>query len=132
MLTEVTFNPTTVCLGAIQWLEVPGPATSVSGFFAQPRFTTALLHHNPNTNYAIVNDRNIMEAGTNNGPNDHCAWHRIAGPYPPGGAFTWVVPNRYILDGEGAAAGRWFTDTNQVFTMSAAGALTITKAGAST
>jgi hypothetical protein len=129
MLTEVTFNPTTVCLGAIQWLEVPGPATGVSGFFN--KFSAATLHHNPNTSYALVNDRNIMEAGPSNGPNDHCAWHTTPGPYSTGG-FTWVVPNRYIVDGESAASGRYFADTNQVFSMTAAGALTITKAGAST
>jgi peptidoglycan hydrolase-like protein with peptidoglycan-binding domain len=129
MLNEVTFGPTDVCLGAIQWLEVPGPATGVSGFFT--KFSAATLHHNPNANFALVNDRNIMEPGPNNGPHDHCAWHSTPGPYKDG-TFTWVVPNRYIVDGEPASSGRFFTDTHQVFTMNAAGTMTITKAGATT
>lgn len=129
MLTKVTFSPTDVCLGAMQWLEVPGPGTGVSGFFT--KFSAATLHHNPNVNYALVDDNNVMEAGPNNGPNDHCAWHAIPGPYSDG-AFTWDIPNRYLIDGEAATAGRYFTDTHQVFTMNAAGTLTITKAGATT
>ena len=129
MLNEVTFNPLDVCLGAIQWLEVPGPGTSIDGFFK--KFSAATLHHDPNPNYAIVNDSNIMEAGANNGPNDHCAWHSTPGPYKDG-VFEWIVPNRYIIDGEAASKGRWFTDTTQHFTMDAAGTMTITKAGAST
>ena len=129
MLNEVKFLPTDVCLGAIQWLEVPGPATGVDGFFK--KFSAATLHHNPNLKYGLVNDSNIMEAGPDNGPNDHCAWHSTPGPYTDG-TFTWVVPNRYKLDGEPDGSGRFFTNTNQVFTMNAAGTMTITKAGAST
>jgi hypothetical protein len=129
MLTEVTFGPTDVCLGAMQWLEVPGPATGVNGFFNS--YSAATLHHNPNLNYALVNDSNIMEAGPNNGPHDHCAWHSTAGPYSDGG-FNWLIPNRYILDGESAASGRFFVNTTQSFTMTTAGHMTITKAGAST
>lgn len=129
MLTEVTFNPTDVCLGATQWLEVPGPATGTSGFFS--KFSTSTLHHNPNLNYALINDLNVMEPGPHNGPNDHAAWHSTPGPYSDG-AFTWVVPNHYIIDGEGSGAGRPLDDTQQDFTMNAAGTMTITKAGAST
>lgn len=129
MLTEVTIGTTDVCLGAIQWLEVPGPASSISGFFT--KYTASQLEHHPNTHYALINDSNIMHAGPNNGPNDHCAWHTTAGPYS-NGAFSWVIPNKYILDGESATSGRGFTNTTQHFTMNAAGTMTITKAGAST
>ncbi len=129
MLTEVTFGPTDVCLGAIQWLEVPGPGSGISGFFT--KFSATTLHHNPNPNYALVNDSNVMEAGPHNAANDHCAWHSTAGPYSDG-AFHWDIPNRYILDGESTSSGRNFTTTTQTFTMNAAGTMTITKAGAST
>ena len=129
MLTEVTIKPTDVCLGAIQWLEVPGPGTSISGFFE--KFSADTLKHKPNVNYALINDSNIMEAGPKNGPNDHCAWHTTPGKYKDG-AFEWIVPNRYIVDGEAASAGRYFCDTTQHFTMNAAGTMTITKAGATT
>lgn len=124
MLTEVTIGPSNVCLGAIQWLEVPGPATGITtpGFFT--KYSAATLYHNPNLSYVAINDSNSMR-------HDHCAWHSTAGPYSDG-AFEWVIPNRYILDGESAPSGRHFTDTTQRFTMDAAGTLTVTKAGAST
>jgi hypothetical protein len=129
MLCEVTIHPTNVCLGAIQWLEVPGPGTSVSGFFK--KFSAATLRHHPNTNYALIGDDNIMEAGPHNANRDHCAWHSTPGPYRLG-SFEWRIPNRYIVDGEAASAGRHFCNTTQHFTMSAAGRMRITKAGAST
>ncbi|MDH5180182.1 MAG: hypothetical protein OEZ39_17155 [Gammaproteobacteria bacterium] len=129
MRTEVTFGPSDVCLGAMQWLEVPGPATDVTGFFT--KYSDATLHHDPNPDYAIVDDTNKMEAGPNNSDRDHCAWHSTAGPYSDGG-FKWDIPNKYILDTEAPADGRHFTDTTQRFTMNAAGTMTITKAGAST
>ena len=129
MLNEVTIGPSDVCLGAIQWLEVPGPATGISGFFT--KYSAADIYHHPNANYAIIDDSNMMVAGPNNGPNDHCAWHSTAGPYS-NGAFEWVIPNKYILDGESPSSGRHFTYVTQRFTMDAAGAMTVTKAGAST
>jgi hypothetical protein len=130
MLTEVTFKPLDVCLGSIQWLEVPGPATGFVGDYFK-KFSAATLHHNPNTNYAVVDDNNVMEAGPKNAANDHCAVHTLPGPYKAG-EFEWRIPNRYKLDSEADDKGRWFTDTTQHFAMTAAGDLTITKAGATT
>jgi hypothetical protein len=129
MLTEVTFGPSDVCLGAMQWLEVPGPGTGVSGFFK--KFSATTLHHDPNPNPALVNDNNVMEAGPHNAANDHCAVHSTPGPYSDG-AFQWDIPNQYVLDGEAASSGRNFTPTTQTFTMNAAGTMLITKAGAHT
>ena len=123
MLNEVKFGPDTVNLGATQWLEVPGPATGVDGFFK--KFSAATLHHNPTLFYISINDSNILDGS------DHCAWHTTPGPYKDG-SFTWVVPNRYKLDGEPDSKGRFFTNTSQVFTMNSAGTMHITKAGAST
>ena len=130
MLTEVTFKPLDVCLGAIQWLEVPSDAENITGDYFK-KFTTAQLHHNPNTNYAIVDDTNVMEAGTKNAKNDHISAHTLPGPYKDG-SFEWKIPNRYKLDSEADDKGRWFTDTTQKFSMTAGGTLTITKAGATT
>ena len=130
MLTEVTFRPLDVCLGAIQWLEVPGDASGITGDYFK-KFSAATLHHNPNPDYAVVDDKNVMEAGPKNAKNDHCAAHTLPGPYKDG-EFEWKIPNRYKLDGEADDKGRWFTETTQHFTMTAAGKLTITKAGATT
>jgi len=129
MLTEVTIKPLDVNFGRTQWLEVPGPGTGISGFFE--KFSAATLQHNPNTFYALIDDNNKMEAGPHNAANDHCAWHTTPGPYKDG-AFQWVIPNYYIIDGEAVSAGRYMCDTTQRFTMDAAGAMTITKAGATT
>jgi hypothetical protein len=129
MLTEVTILPKDVCLGAIQWLEVPGDGTSISGFFT--KFSKATLHHDPNPDYAVIDDNNVMEKGPHNAPNDHCSWHTTPGPYKDG-AYEWKIPNRYILDSEAASAGRYFCDTTQHYSMDGAGKMTITKAGATT
>ncbi len=129
MLTEVTFAPLAVNLGAMRWLEEPGPATSVSGYFS--RFTAATLAHKPNTHFALVNDKNVMEAGPKNAPNDHIAAHTLPSPYKTG-AFEWVIENQYILDGEAKSKGRRFAKTTQRYEMDGAGNLTITKAGATT
>ncbi len=128
MLTQVTYGPKDVCLGAIQWLEVPGPATGVKGYFEQ----ASDLYHKPSPDYHPVDNSNRKHG------HDHCflgdrsaTGHSAPGPYSDG-EFTWKIPNRYILDGESASDGRFFTYTYQVFTMNAAGKATITKADAET
>lgn len=130
MLTEVTFLPRDVCLGAIEWLEVPGPATPITGEYFK-RFSAATLEHKPNTYYSVVDDKNVMERGPHNAANDHAEVHALPGPYKDG-SFDWKIPNRYKLETEADDKGRWFTDTTQRFSMTAAGTLTITKAGATT
>jgi hypothetical protein len=121
MVTDVTIHPRTVCLGATQWLEVPGPATNVDGYFK--KFSRDTLFHNPNPDYVPFNDDNA-------GPTDHAAWHEVPGPFSPG-QFEWDIPNKYKVDGESDASGRPFTRTLQLFTMDATGTMTISKAGES-
>ena len=121
MVTNVTVHPLSVCLGATQWLEVPGPATKVSGYFT--KFSPAALYHHPNPGYLPFND-------SNTGLRDHAAWHAVPGPYSTG-QFQWDIPNRYKVDGEPDSSGRLFTTTTQIFTMDSSGAMTISKAGAS-
>jgi hypothetical protein len=130
MLTEVTYKPLDVCLGAIQWLEVPSEAENITGEYFK-KFSAATLHHTPNANYSLVDDKNVMEAGPKNSKNDHCASHALPGEYKDG-AFEWKIPNRYKLDSEADDKGRWFAETTQHYTMTPAGKLTITKAGATT
>ena len=121
MVTNVTVGPATVSFGNVQWLEVPGPATSVAGYFT--KFSAATLHHNPNPNWVTWND-------SNTGPTDHASWHSLTGPYTPG-TFQWDVPNKYRVTGSGAA-GTEFTTTHQLFAMTDnAGTMTVSKGGAS-
>ena len=122
MLCKVTVHPLDVNLGATQWLEVPGPGTSVIGYFK--RFSAKTLYHNPNPKYLGFNDMNT-------GLRDHAAWHGVPAPYRAG-MFQWVIPNRYKLDGEADSSGRYFTTTYQTFLMNPAGIMLILKAGAAT
>lgn len=120
MITNVTVNPLNVNLGRTQWLEVPGPATNVSGYFNQ--FAAATIFHHPTNHYLPFDDNNT-------GLNDHAAWHAVPAPFSFG-TFEWVIPNRYKIDGEPDARGRLFTHTVQAFSMFPGGTLAITKAGA--
>ena len=120
MFTDVTIHPRSVCLGATQWLEVPGPATNVKGFFT--KFPPSQLFHNPNPNYLPFNDNNT-------GLEDHAAFHAVPGPFLDG-QFQWDIPNKYKVDGEPDSSGRLFTKTTQLFTMDSSGTMTISKAGA--
>jgi peptidoglycan hydrolase-like protein with peptidoglycan-binding domain len=120
MITNVTINPLNVNLGRTQWLEIPGPATNVSGYFNQ--FGAATIFHNPNPNFVPFDDNNTR-------PQDHAAWESVPAPFSQG-TFEWVIPNHYRVDGEGGQ-GRLFTNTVQAFFMTPLGTMVITKAGAS-
>lgn len=120
MITDVNVEPLNVNFGRTQWLEVPGPATNVSGYFA--RFNAATIFHHPNPNYLPFNN-------VNSGLHDHASWHAVPGPFSFG-TFEWVIPNRYKIDGEPDSQGRLFTNTVQAFTMLPGGTMMISKAGA--
>ncbi len=119
MFTNVTALPLNVSFGRTQWLEVPGPATGVTGYFT--RFSAAQLRHHPNPRYLPFNDLNT-------GLNDHAAFHNAPPAFSFGG-FDWVIPNRYKIDGERDAQGRHFVDTTQEFTMFDDGTMMIDKSG---
>lgn len=120
MLTNVTVGPANVCFGNVEWLEVPGPASGVSGYFTQ--FNAATLFHNPNPSWLGWND-------SNTGLQDHAAWHEVPAPYSAG-SFTWSIPNKYRVAGSGSS-GNVFTTTTQIFGMEASGRMNVSKAGAS-
>ena len=117
MIQRVTVNPLSVNFGRTQWLEVPGPATNVTGYFN--RFSAAQLRHHPNPRYLPFND-------VNSGLTDHAAFHRGPTPFSDG-TFEWVIPNRYKIDGETDAQGRFFENTTQSFFMFADGSMMVTK-----
>lgn len=121
MINDVVINPLNVNFGRTQWLEVPGPATNVTGYFTQ--FAADTIFHEPTDHYLGVAD-------DNSGLEDHAAWHEVPAPFSFG-TFEWVIPNRYKIDGEPDAQGRVFTNTVQAFFMFAGGTMMINKAGAS-
>lgn len=117
MIQNVTVNPLSVNFGRTQWLEVPGPATNVTGYFN--RFSAAQLRHHPNPRYLPFNDMN-------SGLIDHAAYHGAPAPFSDG-TFEWIIPNRYKIDGETDAQGRFFENTTQSFFMFADGSMMVTK-----
>ncbi len=122
MITDVTVHPLNVSFGRTQWLEVPGPASNVTGYYTQ--FPASELDHHPNPNYLPFND-------DNSGLTDHAATHTEPSPFSRG-TFQWVIPNRYKIDGESDAQGRFFTNTTQYFYITATGTVAVVKAGAFT
>ncbi len=120
MITNIIVNPLTVNFGRTQWLEVPGPATNVTGYFN--RFSAAQLRHHPNPQYLPFDDMNT-------GLTDHASFHEVPAPFSDG-TFEWVIPNRYKIDGEPDAQGRFFENTTQSFFQFADGSMMITKAQA--
>lgn len=123
MITNVTIGPNTVSFGNVEWLEEPGPASAIRGYYLQ--FNAADLEHHPNTNWA---DGRFNAANT--GPQDEAAQTGAPRPWSAG-SFTWAIPNRYRVAGTGGG-GTVFTTTYQVFTMTGpTGETTITKGGAS-
>ncbi len=121
MINNVFINPLSVNFGRAELLEVPGPATNVSGYFNQ--FSADDIFHHPNPDYTSINVNNNTEFP------DHAAWHEASAPFSFG-VFTWVIPNRYKIVGESDAQGRDFTDTVQTFVMTPNGTMIIGKAGA--
>jgi len=118
MRTNVTIGPTSVCFGAVEWLEVPGGPSSISGYWSQHQPP----NHHPNPQWLPWNDHNT-------GLTDHAAlWGYNDKPWFPGG-FTWYVPNKYRVNGKGG--GEVFIHTHQVFHITdKKGTTTITKGGA--
>jgi hypothetical protein len=122
MVTNVTVGPTTVSFGNVQWLEVPGPASSVSGYFK--KFPAATLQHHPNPNWLTWND-------SNTGLTDHASLWGFPKPWKRGG-FQWNIPNKWRVVSVGGA-GHVFTTTHQVFHMTdKKGTTSVSKGGAST
>lgn len=121
MVTNVTIGPAHVSFGNVEWLEVPGPGTGVSGYFK--KFSSATLFHNPNPSWLSWND-------SNTGLTDHAAWHAVPGPYKKGG-FRWKIPNRWRVAGTGAGGTKFTTTTQQFKMTNKAGRMTVSKAGAS-
>lgn len=120
MEADITVLPMNVNFGRTQWLEQPGPATNVTGYFT--RFSVADLFHKPNKNYLPFDDMNT-------GLIDEAAWR---GGNPPfsNGYHEWVIPNKYKIDGESDAQGRIFTNVTQSFFVTSAGDTMVLKAGA--
>jgi hypothetical protein len=122
MLLTAGFPPNDVSFAASEWLEVPGPASNVSGYFsALQRGGTDLSHH-PNLSFVPISAANTFAS-------DHAAGSGFPSPWSVG-AFDWVIPNKVRRIG-GSGAGTTFTNSVQAFRIAANGTVSITKGGAS-
>lgn len=128
MTLAVTIGPTNVSFGAVEWLEQPGPAEGVSGYFAAYQ-KTASLAHKPNPNW--------LPMGANNDEVQDNAWTKDKPklmhptenkPRWWAGSYSWNIPNHFRVKG---GAAQLIGYVRQTFTMDDHGAITVTKGGAS-
>jgi hypothetical protein len=124
MTTVVRLYPRNVNFGWISILEVPGPASNVTGYFLARQRAGANLNHVPNPNYVRVGWNNNLccdTAATRPGV--------LPAPWSVG-TWDWVIPMRYRYF-NATSGGRRFTRVVQRFRITAAGRVTVSKAGAS-
>ncbi|MGB0122498.1 MAG: hypothetical protein WBP63_03625, partial [Silvibacterium sp.] len=124
MHLTVIVVPRKVNFGWTSFLEVPGPASGLNGFFAAKAAAGTDLSHHPNpafTRFSFNNTIHFDEAAGSGPP---------VSPPPPwaAGRLTWRIPNRYRASNS-TGTGHLFTTTTQTFAIDAAGTLTITKQG---
>ena len=91
----------------------------MTGYFADMAATGVDLSHHPNPNFLRI------QAGLN----DHAAFLGLPSPYKVGD-FFWDIPNSFRRAATGGA-GITTVHSTQTFHIDAAGAVTVTKGGAS-
>jgi hypothetical protein len=119
MMLRPRFMPANVNFGNVEWLEVPGPPSNLSGYFAAQVAAGTNLNHVPNPNFLRIGP----------GLRDHAAAFGFPPPYSAG-AWDWSIPNRFRRAGTGDAGVEYVT-TLQSFRMDATGSITVSKQGAS-
>jgi len=87
-LDPITVAPTDVSFANVEVLEVPGPATSITGYFTN--YPATNLVHNPNTNWIQLNALNQWA--------DEANFHHYPPPWKAGG-FQWVIPVQWRVVG---------------------------------
>lgn len=120
MVTRVTFMPLNVSFSFLQWLEVPGGPSGITGYFVHH----PAPDHHPNPDWLNVGPDNSHLT-------DHAALWGWPAPWTDG-RFEWAIPNSYRVQGDGGAGHR-FTTTHQRFHLEGpphAGRTTVTKGGA--
>lgn len=119
MRLNFDFAPMNVSFANVEFREVSGPASNVTGYFV-PRGDVA-NYHNANPDYIPINGSNRM-MGTDTAAVNPAGY---AQPWSAGGR-DWVIPNRYRVIGE-AGEGPEFTNITQRFEIQANGTVTVSK-----
>ncbi len=128
MTLSVTIGPTNVSFGAAEWLEQPGPAEGVSGYFAEYAKTESLAHK-PNPAWLPMGDNN-NDIKDNAWTKDKPKLMHPTEKKPRwwAGSFSWNIPNMYRVKG---GTPQLIGYVKQSFVMDDNGAITVTKGGAS-
>jgi hypothetical protein len=119
MMLVPRFMPANVNFGNVEWLEVPGPPSNLTGYFAAQVAGGTNLNHVPNPNFLRIGP----------GLRDHAAAFGFPPPYSAG-SWDWSIPNRFRRAGTGDTGVEYVT-TLQSFRMDATGSITVSKQGAS-
>lgn len=120
MMLSPAFAPSNVNFGNVEWLEVPGGPSNVSGYFSTEQAAgRANLNHQPNPNFLRI------------GPTlrDHAAAFGFRPPYAVG-TWDWSIPNRFRRAAT-TGQGELYVTTLQTFRIDASGSITVSKQGAS-
>lgn len=118
-LSPITVCPTDVSFANVEILEVPGPASLITGYFTN--FPASTLAHLPNTNW--------IQLTANNQWTDHAAFSGFPSPWYAG-SFQWDIPVQWRVVGKTSIG----TLPNRLQTFSIAGTngiSTVTKLGQS-
>lgn len=119
MVQKPQFTPGNVNFGNVEWLEVPGGPSNVTGYFATELAAgRANLNHRPNPNFLRIGPRLT----------DHAAAFNFSPPFAVG-TWDWVIPNMFRRAAT-TGAGTFFFNTLQTFRIDAAGSITVSKQGA--
>jgi hypothetical protein len=120
MMLMPAFSPGHVNFGNVEWLEVPGGPTNLSGYFAARSAAGADLNHHPAVDFLRIGPR----------LRDHASAFKFRPPYSTG-TWDWSIPNRFRRAGTNGQGELYFT-TLQTFRIDASGTITVTKQGATT
>jgi hypothetical protein len=113
---EIKFSPTNVSFYRVQILEVPGPASNITGYFTS--IDPASLWHFPTPTWTFLAEDNT--------------WFDRAGfwgyPFIPGG-YDWVIPVQWKVVGS-SVTNSFPSWTQSMRILNSGGLSTVTKLGA--
>jgi hypothetical protein len=89
MHLEITVAPTDVCFDNVEMIELPGPASNITGYYTQ--FPASSLAHAPNPSWVTLSSDNKWL--------DHAAQSGYPSPWSKG-AFDWDIPMRWRVVGK--------------------------------